>query len=61
VEPDLAAMVFDSLGITIADLERAGAEAYDLERLKELTVDRAPAFTPQWREFSRIHLIRQKS
>jgi hypothetical protein len=34
MEPDLAAMVLDSLGLTIADLERAGADAYDLELLK---------------------------
>jgi hypothetical protein len=34
MEPDLAAMVLDSLGLTIADLERAGADAYDLEPLK---------------------------
>jgi hypothetical protein len=34
MEPDLAAMVLDSLGLTIADLERAGADVYDLEPLK---------------------------
>src|ERR1700751_1579184 len=29
-QPDLAAMVLDSLGLTLADLKRAGADAYDL-------------------------------
>jgi hypothetical protein len=33
-EPDDAAMVLDSLGLTIADLETAGADAYDLEALR---------------------------
>jgi hypothetical protein len=27
-QPDLAAMVLDSLGLTLADLKRAGADAY---------------------------------
>jgi hypothetical protein len=35
-QPDLAAMVLDSLGITLADLERAGADAYDLEPLQSV-------------------------
>lgn len=34
MEPDLAAMVLDSLGVTLADLEAAGADPYDLEPLK---------------------------
>jgi hypothetical protein len=33
MEPDLAAMVLASLGVTIEDLQRAGADAYDLEHL----------------------------
>jgi hypothetical protein len=33
---DLAAMVHDSLGLTVADLEHAGADAYDLEPLQSL-------------------------
>jgi hypothetical protein len=34
MEPDLAAMVLASLGLTVADLKAAGADAYDLEPLK---------------------------
>lgn len=34
-EPDDAAMVLHSLNITIADLEAAGADPYDLEPLKQ--------------------------
>jgi hypothetical protein len=33
MEPDLAAMVLDSLGVTVAELEAAGADPYDLEAL----------------------------
>jgi hypothetical protein len=33
MEPDLAAMVLDSLGLTVKDLEAAGADPYDLEPL----------------------------
>ena len=32
-QPALAAMVLDSLGLTLADLKRAGADAYDLAAL----------------------------
>jgi hypothetical protein len=35
MEPDLAAMVLDSLGLAVADLEAAGADAYDLEPLQK--------------------------
>jgi hypothetical protein len=34
MEPDLATMVLDSLGLTVADLQAAGADAHDLEALK---------------------------
>ena len=34
MEPDLALIVLDSLGLTIADLEAGGADAYDLEAIK---------------------------
>jgi hypothetical protein len=34
MEPDLAAMVLDSLGLTVNDLQAAGADPYDLEPLK---------------------------
>jgi len=33
-EPDLAGMVLESLGLTIADLKAAGAAEYDLNNLK---------------------------
>ena len=33
MEPDLAIMVLDSLGVTIGELEAAGADSYDLEAL----------------------------
>ena len=33
VEPDLAARVLDSLGLTVADLKAAGADPFDLEPL----------------------------
>jgi hypothetical protein len=33
MEPDLAAMVLQSLGLAVADLKAAGADPYDLERL----------------------------
>jgi hypothetical protein len=34
MEPDLAAMVLDSLGLTVADLKAAGADPHDLALLK---------------------------
>jgi hypothetical protein len=34
MEPHLAAMVLDSLGLTLADLKAAGADTYDLEPLQ---------------------------
>jgi hypothetical protein len=40
-QPDLAAMVLDSLGLSIADLRRAGADPHDLEHLF-LATDEAP-------------------
>jgi hypothetical protein len=43
-EPDDAAMVLDSLGLTVADLEAAGADPYDLEALR--APDRKPRSTP---------------
>jgi hypothetical protein len=33
MQPDLAAMVLDSLGLTIADLKAAGADPSDLDAL----------------------------
>jgi hypothetical protein len=49
-QPDLAAIVLDSLGLTLADLKRAGADAYDLaaftainSRLAEKCFDLAAA------------------
>ncbi len=33
MEPDLAGMVLQSLGLTVADLKAAGADPYDLARL----------------------------
>jgi len=35
MEPDLAAMVLDSLGVSVADLKAAGADPYDLEALSQ--------------------------
>jgi len=35
MEPDLAAMVLESLGLSITDLEAAGAEPFDLEALQQ--------------------------
>jgi hypothetical protein len=35
MEPDLAAMVLQSLGLSITDLEAAGADPYDLEALQQ--------------------------
>ncbi len=32
MEPDLAAMVLESLGLSIADLKAAGADRYDLAK-----------------------------
>lgn len=40
-QPDLAAMVLDSLDLSLADLRCAGADAYDLEHL-HLATDEAP-------------------
>ena len=34
MEPDLAAMVMDSLGVSVADLKAAGADGYDLAALR---------------------------
>lgn len=34
MEPELAAMVLDSLGLTVNDLQAAGADPYDLEPLQ---------------------------
>jgi hypothetical protein len=34
MEPELAAMVLDSLDLTVADLEAAGADPFDVESLK---------------------------
>ena len=34
LEEDLAGMVLQSLGYTLADLKAAGADPYDLERLQ---------------------------
>jgi hypothetical protein len=36
VEPHLAHMVLDSLGLSIADLEAAGADSFDLDRLRDV-------------------------
>ena len=35
MEPDLAMMVLDSLGLTIGELKSAGADPYDLEALDQ--------------------------
>jgi hypothetical protein len=35
MEPDLAAMVLQSLGLSVADLEAAGADPYDLAEIKK--------------------------
>jgi hypothetical protein len=35
MEPDLAHMVLDSLGISVSDLKAAGAEPHDLEPLQK--------------------------
>jgi hypothetical protein len=35
MEPDLAVMVLESLGLSIADLKAAGADRYDLEALQQ--------------------------
>lgn len=35
MEPDLAAMVLNSLGLSVSDLKRAGADPYDLEALQQ--------------------------
>lgn len=34
MEPDLAHMVLESLGLTLDDLKKAGADSFDLERLR---------------------------
>jgi hypothetical protein len=36
MEIDLAGMLLDSLGVTVADLQAAGADPYDLEPLKAM-------------------------
>ena len=35
MEPDLAHMVLDSLGVSVADLKAAGADTHDLEPLQK--------------------------
>jgi hypothetical protein len=35
MEPDLAAMVLESLGLSVSDLKSAGADPYDLEALQK--------------------------
>jgi hypothetical protein len=35
MEPDLAHMVLDSLGVSVADLKSAGADPHDLEPLQK--------------------------
>jgi hypothetical protein len=35
MEPDLAAMVLQSLGLSVSDLKHAGADRYDLEALQK--------------------------
>lgn len=35
MEPDLAHMVLQSLGLAVADLKNAGADAYNLEALQD--------------------------
>jgi hypothetical protein len=43
MEADLAAMVLQSLGLSVSDLKQAGANPYDLEALqKSNTVTLAP-------------------
>jgi hypothetical protein len=34
MEPELAALVLDSLDLTVADLEAAGTDPFDVESLK---------------------------
>lgn len=34
MEPDLAGIVLKSLGLTVADLEAAGADPHDLEQMR---------------------------
>lgn len=36
LEPDLARGVLESLGLSIANLEAAGADGFDLERLQKI-------------------------
>jgi hypothetical protein len=36
MEPDLAAMVLESLGLPVCDLKNARADPYDLEALHDL-------------------------
>lgn len=43
-QPDLAAMVLESLGLTLADLKRAGADAYDLAALTAINSRLAEAW-----------------
>jgi hypothetical protein len=35
MEPDLAMMVLDKLGLSLSDLAEAGADPYDLDALRE--------------------------
>jgi hypothetical protein len=35
MEPDLAAMVLESLGLSVSNLKNAGADPYDLEALQQ--------------------------
>jgi hypothetical protein len=35
MEPDLAAMVLESLGLSVSDLKDAGADPFDLEALQQ--------------------------
>jgi hypothetical protein len=51
-QPDLAAMVLDSLGLTLADLKRAGADAYDLAALTAIN----SRLAEKWFELSAAEL-----
>jgi hypothetical protein len=64
MEPDLAAMVLDSLGLTVADLAAAGADAYDLaalERDQYLVSDTAQVIAAPTSEDLRILPFQTKS
>jgi hypothetical protein len=47
MEPDLAAMVLDSLRITVTDLEAGGADPYDLAALRPTSLEAALAAVGQ--------------